>query len=133
MEKELQTLDSGLTIYDMNKQLLNNERTLDPIELNLKIHDIRMSYYYNMPNYLMLLCHDRRDYTIFDFRTAEDDTCFSTFEGDLRCCLLNRGKVLTITPTDGEAGQAWEIWVRDEAGENFCYYLFNYNSGVIYY
>lgn len=120
------TMDSDLTYYDANKQLMNNERTLDPIEIGCKINTIAKSMRDNLPDYMMLLCNDRRDYTIFDFTRAKDT---DTFEKELRTCFLNRGNILTISEADGN--NAWEIWLRDENDENFCYYLFDYTEAVI--
>lgn len=120
-------MDSDLTYYAANKQLMNSERILDPIEIGCKINAIAKSMQSNLPDYMMLLCNDRRDYTIFDF-TESNDT--DIFEKELRTCFLNRGNVLTISEAYGN--NAWEIWIRDENDENFCYYLFDYTEAVIH-
>lgn len=133
MTKENKTLNSNLTLYDVNKQLLNNERFLDPIELNLKIKTIRKAYDNKTLKFLMLLCNERKDYTIFDLKnfTKEKDLCLNEFESDLRESLQNRGRVLTIEKAVSSPG--WEIWLRDDEGENFCYYLFNCTPAVLSY
>lgn len=133
MTKENKTLNSNLTLYDVNKQLLNNERFLDPIELNLKIKTIRKAYDNKTLKFLMLLCNERKDYTIFDLKnfTKEKDLCLNEFESDLRESLQNRGRVLTIEKAVSSPG--WEIWLRDDRGENFCYYLFNCTPAVLSY
>lgn len=123
-------MDSDLTYYDVNKQLMQNERPLDPIELNLKAIEVKKALFKRgVPNYLMLLCHDRRDYTVFEFKNC-DDVALGRFEKDFKECLTNRGTILTIEETEDGA---WEIWIRDSSNDNFCYYLFDYSSAVLVY
>lgn len=124
--------EASLSYYEANKQLMKKERSLDPIELNLKIIDIREILLENgVPNYLMLLCNERKDYTIFEFKNT-DITALKNFEKDFRECLINRGTVLTIAEKENE-NNVWEIWIRDEKEENFCYYLFDYSEAVLVY
>ena len=77
-------------------------------------------------HYWMLLCHDRRDYTLFNIIAAES---YSVIIDELKPTLINRGYVLSV---DKQPDDAWEIWIRDiETEENFAYYLFQYDKGVI--
>jgi hypothetical protein len=128
MDKKV--VDSNITYYEINKQLMQNERALDPIELNLKASAIRKNLLdKGVPGYLMLLCNDRKDFTVFEFKNS-NDTALSLFEKDFKECLMNRGTVLTIEEVDN---RDWEIWIRDESGNNFCYYLFDYSNAVLVY
>lgn len=117
------------TLYDMNKELMKNEPVLDPVLLNKKIAEISKCMQYNCDyldkHYWMLLCHDRRDYTIFNVISAEDK---DDIEFELGPTLVNRGKVLSI---DDNGENCWEIWIRDNLDENFAYYLFNYDDAAI--
>ncbi len=43
--------------------------------------------------------------------------------------LYNRGKILLV---DKQKDGSWEIWIRDSlTDENFAYYLFPYDNGVV--
>ena len=80
--------------------------------------------------YFMLLCNERKDYTIFDFDG------WKSSEKSLNCakclvdeCLANRGEIRGIDLTKDKT--AIEIWmiIDDEA---YVYYFFPYDDGVIY-
>lgn len=123
-------LDSGMNLYDANKQLLANEKPLDPIIKSKKIHNIADMINKNTEkeNFYMLLCRERNDYTLFNFRNPQD---YSDFINDFNECLYNRGEVLAI---DEQESGAWEIWLRDiETEEIVVYYFFDYNLGVLVY
>ena len=123
-------LDSGMNLYDANKQLLANEKPLDPIIKSKKIHNIANMINKNTEkeSFYMLLCRERNDYTLFNFRNLQD---YSDFINDFNECLRNRGEVLAI---DEQESGAWEIWLRDtETEEIVVYYFFDYNLGVLIY
>ena len=123
-------LDSGMNLYDANKQLLANEKPLDPIIKSKKIHNIADMINKNTEKerFYMLLCRERNDYTLFNFRNPQD---YSDFINDFNECLYNRGEVLAI---DKQESGAWEIWLRDiETEEIVVYYFFDYNLGVLIY
>lgn len=110
-------------VYEMNKQLSNKEKILDPIMLNKKVSKVTNLICNN--KYLMLLCHDQRDYTIFHICNHSAEK----LSKELKETLLNRGQIVSIDRT--EDSQAWEIWIRTNDNEDFCYYLFDYTSGIV--
>ena len=117
-------------LYDINKELMKNEKPLDPILFNTEIRKISRKMYdnceQNNQHYWMLLCHDRRDFTLFNIIASE---YIADIEEELKPTLLNRGQVISI---DRQNNEVWEIWIRDaETAENFAYYLFKYDNGVI--
>lgn len=128
-------VDLGMNLYDFNKQVMSQEKPLDFIMLNkafkLIYKTLTDKFYggvesFNSNRYWMLLCNERRDYTVFRFEVDFDS---KKFLKDLQECLLNRGAVLSIELTD--EGN-FEIWIRDElTNENFVYYFFNYTEAVI--
>ena len=123
-------LDSGMNLYDANKQLLANEKPLDPMIKSKKIHNIAdmINKKTEKESFYMLLCRERNDYTLFNFRNPQD---YSDFINDFNECLYNRGEVLAI---DEQESGAWEIWLRDtETEEIVVYYFFDYNLGVLIY
>jgi hypothetical protein len=71
----------------------------------------------------MLLCHERRDYTIFIPLTLDG------IVKELRPTLQNRGEIIDIELLeDGN----YEIWIKDpDTKECFVYYLFDYTHGII--
>jgi hypothetical protein len=113
------------TLYDINKELMKKEPVLDPIALSKKLDELvnQIKEY----RYAMLLCHERRDYTLFDLTGFE--WSLEELKRDINDTLKNRGTVLAI---DLQNTGAYEIWIRDLATEEcFAYYLFNYEYGVI--
>ena len=117
------------TLYEFNKEVMKNEKPLDPIQFNALTKEIAsdmLAKCYDDQHYWMLLCHERRDYTIFNIIACED---VKDIECEFRPTLQNRGIVLSI---EKQPDECWEIWIRDiETEENFVYYLFSYDNGVI--
>lgn len=117
-------------LYDFNKEAMKNEKPLDPIQFNLKTNEIAEEMWNEMEDYgrqyWMLLCHERRDYTLFNILGSVDT---EPIIKELRPTLTNRGLILAA---DRQSDGAWEIWIRDpETDENFAYYFFQYDKGVI--
>lgn len=114
------------SLYDMNKQLMKNEPILDLIIYSKKADEVVK--HFNKSTYCMLLCNERRDYTIFNlnkynWRGSE------AFKDEIILTLNNRGNILSI---DLQEDGAYEIWIKDFATEEcFVYYLFDYSQGVI--
>lgn len=117
-------LDLG-TLYDFNKEAMKNEKPLDPIQFNLKVKEVAVELQERENQYWMLLCHERRDYTIFNIIACQNH---KDIEFELKPTLLNRGNIISI---DKQPDENWEIWIRDESNENFVYYLFPYDNGII--
>ena len=122
-------------LYDMNKQLMEKEPEITDAELQVAKEHLRTWITNNFKQkYLMLLCHELRDYTLFNLdRTsswaiAKPQTVYSTAE-DIIECMTNRGTLLVM---DEQEDGAWELWIRNPEG-CFAYYLFPYGSAVIEY
>ena len=124
-KKKKQTKVAVGNLYDLNKNLI--KKTVLPMseeELANK-KQIILDLLSNIPHeYMMLLCHDRRDYTIFQIDNNIED-CVNILIDE---CCKNRGQVCSIEKT--EDGQAIEIWLNIE-DEAFCYYFFSYSEAVI--
>ena len=126
------TVELG-TLYDFNKSAMKNEKPLDPIVLSRKVSEIAQWAFNDDNNfkYIMLLCNDNKDYTVFNLKAKEikKEEKIKPFLNDLKCCFKNRGMIKAI---DLQPDGAYEIWIEDfHSGENFAYYLFNYNYGVL--
>ena len=83
-----------------------------------------MTLFNNGQKYFMLLCNDRRDYTVFHRNNIK---VFNSPDNDLADCILNRGSLLAIDETN--EGN-FEIWIKID-GTPYCYYLFPYDFGII--
>lgn len=117
------------TVYEVNKKLsLENDKPLDPIALNLKVKD--MAAKMSVGDFWMLLCNERRDYTIFDVKKGN----VKDIEPELKETLTNRGEVITIFWN--ESYNAWEVWIRDinpltTEKEDYMYLFFDYSSAIV--
>lgn len=115
-------------LYEMNKQLIS--QTQQPLNhLELAARQIKLENWFNwkIDSYAMLLCHERRDYTVFHLYEKANPNPPALAAKELIDCLMNRGEILVIDEADGDA---WEIWLRIDK-EVYCYYLFNYDNAVI--
>ena len=130
-EENKKSIEFG-TLYDINKNIVKqNELKLNEGVLNSK-KEIIKNFMNKADNhfYYMLLCNERKDYTVFDFKD------FKTPERCLNCakclideCLINRGEIRGIDLTKDR--DAIEIWMIID-NEAYVYYFFPYDSGVIY-
>ena len=112
-----------MSLYEYSKQIVANEVPMDPILFNQKMIEVSMDMVEH--TYMMLLCHDRRDYTIFHIANADKKIAAK----EISETLYNRGKILLV---DKQKDGSWEIWIRDSlTDENFAYYLFPYDDGVV--
>lgn len=116
----------GNNLYDANKQLvLDNEKPLTHLELARKQEMLEDFFKEEVVEYAMLLCHDRRDYTVFHLNGAH--AAHVAASEALGCC-IDRGEILGVDLTDNK--DAYEIWLKVN-NEAFCYYLFPYDQAVI--
>ena len=118
--------DLGMNLYEFNKKGMDQLDPVDPISLFTQIQDIVEDILtVSDAKYWMLLCNERKDYTVFNLINPD----INTFASDIKETLDNRGQVLSI---DKQEDGNFEIWIRDfDTKENFVYYLFNYTYGVI--
>lgn len=117
------------TLYDINKQVMIQTATpLDEYGLSKPKREIAKWFNCEIDGYAMLLCHERRDYTIFAmYHIKEHERPQDIAAQELIDCLKNRGEILSI---EFNENKAWEIWLKID-GEAFVYYLFDYTQAVI--
>lgn len=116
------------TVYEINKNLMRRENMLSRPALANKLKLVK-NFFLKNNKYFMLLCHEQRDYTVFIINAVTEEAGDNAIQ-NLKECLINRGEVLSIDYAPGDQN-AFEIWIRGDAGEPFCYYLFPYDSAVI--
>ena len=121
------TIEAG-SLYEMNKQLIS-QVGLPLNHLQLAAIQPKIEDWFNwiIDTYAMLLCHERRDYTIFHLYETQNPNPCAVAASELLGCLTDRGEVLSI---EENSDKAWEIWLNID-GEVFCYYLFRYDNAVI--
>lgn len=123
-EEEESTLDMGINLYDLNKQLV--EQLPDYNEDNLEIGKSLINEFLKTTNssYYMLLNKDINYYTVFAINLFSEKCCAD----EIMACITELGAVKSISKTDDE--QAIEIWIKQEDNISVMY-LFNYAGGVI--
>lgn len=130
MEEENKEVSLG-TLYDVNKNLIQNAiKALDETALNSKKEIIKNFLRKTNNNYYMLLCNERKDYTIFTIGNVEnkeqkiEKLPFVLVDE----CLKNRGEIRVIELTEDKG--AIEAWISAN-DESFAYYFFPYDSAII--
>ncbi len=126
-EKEILNLG---TLYDINKNIVKqNEIKLNEITLNSKKQIITDFIKKSNNSYFMLLCNERKDYTVFKWvNICNSNDAKEIAKILIDECLTNRGEIRGIDLT--QTKDAIEIWmvIEDEA---YVYYFFPYDSAVI--
>lgn len=125
------------TLYDINKSIVETGIQILTEEQLQSKKDLIVDFVNQTGNkYYMLLCNDRKDYTIFH-RNETEDGLFKDSEGLTEDviekvlideCLPNRGKTKSIELTENK--DAVEIWISID-GESYCYYFFPYDTAII--
>lgn len=115
-----------LTMYDVNKQLMNQREPLSDKDIAHEVAGIAAWFSYETDRYFMLLCRELADYTVFNFLPGSKK-CYEASQ-ELLECLANRGEVLDISYDND--GRYYSIWLRID-DDSFLYHLFPYSIGVI--
>lgn len=115
-------------LYEVNKQMVEQtDKPLTHPELAVKQEDLENFFEEKVQKYAMLLCHEQRDYTVFNLDKTSITAPYTAASEVLGCC-TDRGKVYSIEETEDKV--AYEIWIKEEDGM-YCYYLFPYDQAVI--
>lgn len=118
------------TLYEVNKNLVQNaEKELTEGVLNSKKEIVKNFINKTNNYYYMLLCNERKDYTIFHI----NNICNDKKPMELSLCLIdeclkNRGEIRGIDITKDKG--AIEIWLSID-GEAYVYYFFPYDSALV--
>lgn len=114
-------------LYDINKNFVKeNEIELTQSLINSKKEIVKNFITKTDNRYYMLLCNERKDYTVFNI--LDTSAIYETVDILIDECLKNRGEIRGIDLT--KAQDAIEIWlIIDE--EAYVYYFFPYDLGII--
>lgn len=123
---EDQKIDTGMSLYELNKQGYAQLLPYDETQIQDAIAWINGFSDKNKGKYYMLLCKEISYYTVFEKDFLEYD-CLSLGHGVIEC-LDNVG---TIHGIDDNGEGALEIWVKTSDEEVYCMLLFNYDVGVV--
>ena len=132
-----QTSDVALgNLYDMNRQMMESEPPLSNqhrLELGAQLETWLEQNF--SQKYFMLLCHERRDYTLFNLDKTDtwkkpDGQKLRIARKDIIECLDNRG---ILIGADLQSDGAWEFWVKDSDNNTAAYYFFPYGAAVLEY
>lgn len=116
------------TLYEANKKLVEQyEPILTNEQLEEKQELIADFILETKNKYYMMLCHDKKDFTVFTI-VSEDDGNMIAAEILIKECLPNRGNTKSIELTENK--DAIEIWISID-GESYCYMLFPYDAAII--
>ena len=123
-------VDMGLNVYEFNKNIM---KQLPPIEDLNGVREILIQYLHETPakQYLMMLCREKNDYTVFNFKGSRTN---NQFDQDVIECMENRGyRIINCEITDGSA--AIELWVKEpgQMEDADLYYIFPADEMVITY
>ena len=123
---EDQKIDTGMSLYELNKQGYAQLLPYDETQIQDAIAWINEFSDKNKGKYYMLLCKEISYYTVFEKDFLEYD-CLSLGHGVIEC-LDNVG---TIHGIDDNGEGALEIWVKTSDEEVYCMLLFNYDVGIV--
>lgn len=123
---------SAPSLYSMNQQAYDRVYPLNDKEKKRHLNDLYDWVKEQRCDYTMLLCHERRDYTILHYKNREDKIYKKGTLTDLKECLENRGRILDIRYLQDQ--DAWEIWLRifkNEGHQNYMYMFFNAEGFIV--
>ena len=125
-------VDMGLNVYEFNKNIMKQLPVMEEDGINNVKQELR-NYLENTPaeQYLMMLCKEKNDYTLFNFYDTWDD---AQFADDVIECFDNRGLGI-VNAEIIDNGVAIELWVKEpgQMEDADLYYIFPADEMVITY
>ena len=118
-------INLGMSIYDMNKQIISQMGVLDEEGYNIARQRFNVFVKLSDQTYYMLLCRDINYYTIFKIDVLADD--LNRFSEEVIDCVHDIGAIKSVEEVDG----AIEIWAHPVDGDPVAMYLFPYDAGVV--
>lgn len=128
----MSNVDMGVNLYEFNKNIMKQLPTIEEEGL-AKVLNTLEEYAMNVEadQYLMMLCREKNDYTLFNFNSNWDE---DTFAKDVIECMENRGYgIVNCEVIDN--GIAVELWVKipGQMEDADLYYIFPADQMVIEY
>lgn len=127
-KEDAQTEVSLGTLYDLNKGVIQQQPDLTAEQITEKRKLVEDFIREKDNRYYMLLCNDRRDFTVFTLLDGEGDRSAAAAYEMVDECLIPRGIIKDIDLTQYK--DAIEIWMLID-DEMYCYYFFPYDSAIV--
>ena len=119
----------SMNLYDLNQSIVSQLPALTKQDIAARMDVIHNLHNDSMNKHYMLLCKDYNYYTIFECDTMLNMPSFGVAVCDI---ITDIGEVFSIDATEDK--NAIEIWIKpNEENNPFVFYLFPYDSGVVYY
>lgn len=102
MEEDKKTEVTIGSLYELNKTLMQYQgEKLTQGEINSKKEIIKNFIQKQSDNYYMLLCNERKDYSLFNFIAGDKGVinCYNCVDILIDECLANRGEIRAIDIT----------------------------------
>ena len=123
-EKKESQLNTGMTLYEMNKRVVAGLPALTtPLELDKCKSVLRK---FKHLGYFMLMCREDNYYTVIKVRKAKNPDKFEDLVIEL---LQSQGAIKDIDYSDDK--KSLECWVQKDEEDPKVYMLFPYGWGVI--
>lgn len=132
LEGESYPIDTGLSLYQVNQQLVNQMPVLSKETAYTKYYDSWRGWISgHAAHYYVFICRDGGEYTFFVNRqgTAKPgaiwDNLWDVFE--------RIGDVLSIEPAPEGMDDVVEVWIRarEEGAQPLVYYFVDWDEGTI--
>ena len=123
---------SAGSLYELNQQAYDQIPIMSRKNIEKQLTNLYEWIQEQKCDYTMLLCHERRDYTILHYNNRENETYKNGTLVDLKECINNRGRLLDVRYLQDQ--DAWEIWIRifeNKGHQNYMYMFFNAEGFVV--
>ena len=127
-------INLGMTMYDLNKQIISQLPALDADGLDKAMKVLDMFVNELEQTYFMMLCREMNYYTLFKVdRGTEVTGDLEGFSAEVLDCALDLGVLKSVERVEDTG--AIEIWIEptkdEDPSEPVVMYLFPYDAGVI--
>lgn len=123
--KDLKMVNTGISFYDMNKQLVSQLNPLSPEDIATKFKLVNEFIVTENNTFYMLYGKEINYFTVFQKTKNNSENFFDIFVE----CLNNLGNIYSIEKT--EDGAAIEIWIKAEPVGTTVLYLFAYDGAIV--
>lgn len=121
----LKGFDTGMTLYDINKNIISQAPYLDKAQIKDRIKLIDNFVSSIGSSYFMLLLNELKYYTVFVKSDKHPTTCG---EEVIECLKSFECKIKDIILLEDNG--AIEIWIEKDE-EIYAMYFFNYEGGIV--
>lgn len=124
------SLDTGLTVYEINQQIFSKAPVLTEEQIENKKDVIRHYAHTNKTdsNYFMLLSNELHYYTLF-YRKDRANNKYPLISDEVIECLKWLGAIVAIDYDSNS--DCVECWIKDDENQAKMLLFFAYDDGVI--